>query len=417
MSGLTRRRFLTAAGAAALAAPAWSAKSRARVIGANERIRIGQVGCGGRGLGAHMTGIKPYFKECNFEVVAVADPWRIAREKAAASAKEWFGTEPKMFVSYRDLLAVKDLDAVMVASPDHHHTTHLEAVAKAGKHVYIEKPMAQDIDALNRAVDAVKAAGIIAQVGTQIRSLPEIGGCRELYKSGIFGKVTRIEECRNNEKPYWYQYLKDAKKEDVDWPEFLGDIKSKPFRADYYSGWYGYYDTSRGPIPGYGAHYIDMVNYITGSTYPTECVCLGGTLMERDEHQFTAPDSVQALWLYPEGFLVSSSNNLSNSDGSVRKIYGDAGVLDFSNWSAPFYNAKGAPKRATGKIRGEKKVEPIARPDHFRNWLDCLRSGKQPHAPIEAGHQHAVAVIMAMMSYESGRKAIYDREKRAIKFA
>ncbi|MCX6908823.1 MAG: Gfo/Idh/MocA family oxidoreductase, partial [Verrucomicrobia bacterium] len=99
--------------------------------------------------------------------------------------------------------AREDVDAVMIASLDHHHATQLEATAKAKKHVYVEKPMARNMEELCRAVDAVKAAGIVVQVGTQTRSLPSSTGCRELWKSGILGKASRIEQCRNGEKPYW----------------------------------------------------------------------------------------------------------------------------------------------------------------------------------------------------------------------
>lgn len=414
---MTRRQFLASAAstAAVMAAPGVMAATQTRSIGANERIRIGIIGCGGRGIDAHMKGIYKHVKETSFEIIAVADPWRLAREKANAKVKEWFGRDAKQFVSYRDLLEMKDIDAVMIASPDHHHTTHLEAAARARKHIYAEKPLAQDMGALNRAVDAVREAGVVVQVGTQIRSLPEIVGCRELFKSGLFGKISRVEECRNAEQPYWYSWLKDVRQEDVDWKEFLGDIPYKPFRADYYSGWYGYYDTSRGPTANLGCHFLDLVHYITGAQYPESCVCLGGTFTWKDEHQFTAPDCAQATWIYPEGFMVSCANNLGNSFGNVRRLYGDLGVLDFTNWEAPFYHAQGAPRRAKGKIRGEKKVEPIEQPDHFLNWLQCLRTGQKPHAPIEAGHQHAVAAIMAMTSYETGRRTVYDREKREVR--
>ena len=122
----SRRKFLktATAGAAAL-----SAASYARVIGANERISIGQIGCGGRGIGAHMKGVHNHQDTQNFEITAVSDPWRVRTEMASATAKEWYGREARMFSSYRDLLALKDVDAVMIASPDHAHTTHLKAAA------------------------------------------------------------------------------------------------------------------------------------------------------------------------------------------------------------------------------------------------------------------------------------------------
>ncbi len=414
----SRRGFLAASAgmmpAMATAAPSVRPK---RILGANDRIRIGILGCGDRGINAHMKGIYAHVKETNFEIAAVCDPWRLAREEANVLVRTWFGRDARQFVSYRELLAMKDLDAVMIASCDHHHTTHLEAAARAGKHIYIEKPMAREMEPLVRAYDAVKEAGVIVQVGTQIRSLPEIVACRELFRTGAFGRISRVEECRNAEQPYWYRYLKPVRREDVDWKEFLMDARPRPFHPDLYSGWYGYYDFSKGPIPGFGSHFIDLVHYITGAKFPASCVCLGGTFTWKDEHRFTAPDCIQATWVYPEGFLVSSSNNLGNGFGNTRKIFGDQGVLELDNWSAPVYHAKGAPNRSKGPIRGNQAVKPVPHPDHFLNWLQCLRSGQEPHAPIEAGFQHAVAVIMAMKSYETGRRVLYDPIRRKIKTA
>ncbi|MES2694800.1 MAG: Gfo/Idh/MocA family oxidoreductase, partial [Verrucomicrobiota bacterium] len=214
-SPLPRRDFLKTSAAiaagASLATPRFlTAAERTRSIGANDRIRIAQIGCGNRGRDAHLVkGILPHKAATNFEVVALADPWKKAREDFNAVVKENFGRPAKEFVSYRDLLAMDGIDAVMIASPDHLHTTHLEATAKAGKHIYVEKPLATEFDKLLKAYDASKVAqknGSIIQVGTQLRSYPGIVGARELMKSGILGKITRIDETRNSEKPYWYSY-------------------------------------------------------------------------------------------------------------------------------------------------------------------------------------------------------------------
>ncbi len=418
---LRRRDFLKTVGGVAVGAALSSprplaAAERTRAAGANNRIRIGMIGCGDRGINAHMAGVQKHAEAMNIEIVALCDPWRLARERANAKVKEWFGRDARLCASYRELLALSDIDAVMIASPDFHHTTHLEAAARAGKHIYVEKPLATDFDQLVRAVDAVKRAGTIVQVGTQIRSLPGIVGARELVQRGVFGQLSRIEECRNNERPYWYNYLKDVRPEDVDWAEFLGDRPPRPFRADLYSGWYGYLEFSRGPISGYGSHFLDLVHFITGAKFPETCVCLGGTFTWKDEHQFTAPDCVQATWVYPEGFLVSSANNLGNSYGNGRKFYGDKGVLKVDNWNAPTYSAEGGPRRDRS-IRGENPVPLIERPDHFLDWLQCIRDNRTPHAPIDAGYQHAVAVLMAHESLRSGRKTVYDAQRRAIRLA
>lgn len=423
---MSRRLFL--AGAASSAASVMAAQKKrkaaapgalpkaARVAGANERIRIGIIGCGERGFGAHMTGLQPYFESMNIEIVAVCDAWRLHRERAAAKVKEWTGREPAQFGRYRDLLAMKDLDAVTIATPDHLHTTHLEAAALAKKHIYVEKPMGMEMDKLVRAFDAAKAAGTVIQVGTQLRSIPAVGGAREVFKSGILGKVSRVEECRNGEKPYWYRRLDEAKPEDVEWAEFLGDRPMRPFDSRAFTGWYGYYEFSQGPVPQWGAHFIDLMHYVMGCGFPESCVCLGGVFTFKDENKFTAPDHVQALWTYPEGFMVSYSTNFGNGFGASRKFYGDKGVMKMENWSAPVYTAEGGARR-DGSIRGINNVKPVEGPDHFLNWLQSMRKMGTPIAPLEAGFQHSVATIMAMESYNSGRRVKYDAEKRALVMA
>jgi len=409
----SRRKFLKSA-AAGGAVMALSAVSYSRVIGANDRISIGIIGCGSRGIGEHMPGVHKYSDSENIEVTAVCDPWRLRREEAAAKVKEWYGREARQFVSYLDLLALKDVDAVMIASCDHQHTTHLEAAARAGKDAYCEKPLGKEFEKLRSACDAVKEAKVIVQVGTQLRSLPSFTGCRELYKTGILGTVGRIEQCRNGEQPYWYSYVKDVKQEDVDWKEFLMDSPMRPFDPVVYSGWYGYREFSDGPVPGLGSHFIDLVHYITGAKFPTSCVCMGGTFTWKDERKFTCPDHVQALWTYPEGFMVSYSTNFGNGSGNSFKIFGDQGVLDMVEWTAPVLTAEGGGKRK-GQIRGKNPVDEVPRPDHFLDWLQCLRTRNTPNASIDAGYQHAVACIMAVRAYDIGRRMTYNPQKREIR--
>jgi predicted dehydrogenase len=424
-STVPRRSFLKstatlATGAAvAVSTPRFlTAAERARSIGANSKIRIAQIGCGSRGRTAHMDGILKHVATTNFDIVAVSDPWSKAREEANAMVKKFLNHDAKMCVSYREILEMKDVDAVMVASPDFHHTTHLEAAAKAGKHIYIEKPLATELDKLLRAYDAAKAAqakGSIIQVGTQLRSLPGIAGARELVKSGILGKISRVDETRNSTPPYWYNYLKrDVQAADVDWKEFLGDRKPRAFDARQYASWYGYYEFCQGPVPQWGAHFLDLMHYVTDCGFPLSCMCHGGSTYWNDENKFTVPDNVIATWMYPEGMMVTSSNNFANSNGNTRKFFAEKGTLAVDNWNVPTYSADGGPKR-DGKIRGKVEVTPIERPDHFLNWLQCMRTGETPHASIDAGYQHAIAVLMAVTSYDTGRKTVYDHAKRTIK--
>ena len=410
----TRRQFLMTASAGAAAT--FTASSYARIAGANERISLGLIGCGGRGYKAHMGGIHPYDKAQNVEFIAVSDPWKPRRERAAAQCKAWYGREARAFVSYRDILALDDVDAVMIASCDHHHCLHLEAAAKAKKDAYCEKPlgMGMDMAALNRTCDAVKAAGIVVQMGTQVRSWTTSAGCKALFETGVIGKVSRIEQRRNGSKPYWYSRLAKVNPAEVDWKEFLANRPMRPFDPKLLTGWYGYREFTDGPIANLGCHFIDLLHYIVGANIPTSAVAQGGIFTWKDEYGFTCSDHCQATWEYPEGFLVSYATNFGNSDGNVLKIYGDQGTLDLTSWRAPTYSSAGAIK-ASKAPKAATKVKPVERPDNFLDWLECLRTRKTPNAPIDAGYSHSVAVMMATHAMDTGKRQIFDPAKREIR--
>lgn len=410
----SRRQFLKTASVGA--AMAFTATSYAKIVGANERISLGLIGCGGRGYDAHMNGVHPFDKQQNVEFTAVSDPWRQRRERAAARVQEWYGRPARQFVSYRDIVALADVDAVMIASPDHHHCLHLEAAIKAKKDAYVEKPLAMNMATLNRVFDLVKASPQVVQMGTQGRSYTTNAGCKKLFESGAIGKVSRIEQCRNGSKPYWYSWMQRAepiKAEDVDWKEFLMDRPIRPFDGKLLTGWYGFREFTDGPIANLGCHFIDLNNYIVGSKLPLSCVAQGGTFTWKDEG-FTCPDHCEATWIYPEGFLVHYSTNFGNSSGSVTKIYGDVGTIDLSKWKAPTYSSAGSIKPGT-LPKVDTPVEPVEILDHFLDWLQCLRTRKTTNAPIEAGYYHSVPVIMGTLAMDTGKRQIFDSQKREIR--
>jgi predicted dehydrogenase len=417
MFAANRRQFLSAA--SATAALSLSASSYARILGANERLSLGLIGCGGRGYGAHMTGVHVHDKQQNVEFTAVSDPWSMRRERAAVRCEEWYGRKARQFSSYRGILDLQDVDAVMIASCDHHHAAQLEATARAGKDAYCEKPLAMDMASLISCCDAVKASGIVVQMGTQVRSYATSTGCRELFRSGVIGKVSRIEQCRNGSRPYWYSWMQRAEpiaERDVDWPEFLMDRPMRPFDGRLLTGWYGYREFSDGPIANLGCHFFDLYNYIVGSTLPESCVAQGGTFTWKDEHNFTCPDHAQATFTYPDGFLVSYSTNFGNGSGSVLKIYGDQGVIDLTNWQKPTYSRAGAIKPSEAP-QEETPVAPVETPDHFLDWLQCLRTRGVCNAPIDAGYYHCVPALMAMRAFDTGARQIYDPQTRSLRGA
>jgi predicted dehydrogenase len=405
MTDSLSRRYFLAAGAA----------SYQNIRGANDRIRVGNIGCGRRGLLRDLI----QFKDDNIEIAAVCDTWRQKREKAAADVREFTGKAPAATARYQDLLNDPDIDAVVIGTPDHLHCAMLIDAIRAGKDVYVEKPLAMNMRELLRAYDAVKRSDRIVQIGTQMRSYRQSNGAKALIAAGALGKILKVEQARNGYTPYWMSYggeayssLKPAE-EDVDWKAFLAHSKQRPFDEDMYQNWYGYRDFSRGAHTNLMVHFIDLVHYVTGVTTPSRVVAMGGTY--RWKSAYTVPDSVEVTLEYSEGFLVRYCTMYGNGAGNFAKWFGSRGTLD----------AKSLSPRAKWVVSGEgsgeadKVQEPIEVPEpetphHMKNFLDCIRTRQQPVAPIDAGFHHSVAVIMADEALTTGRRVVYDPSRREI---
>lgn len=408
----TRRDFLktAAAGATALS---MTARSYGRVRGANERIGIGVIGCGRRGFGAHMPAVHKHADSQNLEVAAVCDVWNKHRHRAVAKSKEWFGHAPSETTAYRDLLEHRDVDALMIASCDFQHARMLEETARAGKDAYCEKPLAMDLDELKSARRAVEDSGIVVQVGTQRRSAPAVNGARKLFQSGILGDVSRIEIFRNSGRPNWYKRLgrMPVRESELDWKQFLMHRPDRPFDDLLFAGWYGFREFCGGSIGQFMSHYTDLVNYLTGSRFPSSAVAHGETFVWDDEHGFDCRDQVQVSLIYPEGFLFTYVTNFGNGSGNRSVIYGTDGIMDLRG--RPTVRGEGA--FGQSPIKKEIQAERIACPDHFLDWFRCLRSRKQPVAPLEAGYEHSIACIMADRALQTGQRQIYDAEDGEIR--
>jgi predicted dehydrogenase len=392
-----------------------TAASLSRVQGANERIAIGVIGCGDRGRESHIKDILSFRNDCNVRIAAVCDPWRQMREKAAADIKAATGEEPRQFVHYQDLLALREIDAVTIATPEHQHCTQLIAAAEAGKDAYIEKPLAMNMDELERAVDAVKRNDRVVQNGTQIRSLPQSLAARQFIADGGLGKVLKASQARNGYRPYWYQYAeRPIREEDVDWKAFLMHLPDRPFDPDQYAGWYGYREFSRGPHTTQGLHFIDTVHFITGVGIPGSAVAHFGTYRWKDPRR-TAPDSVEMTFEYPEGLVVRYGQFFGNGSGRYNSVYGTRGSIDCEDWSWDGeWPISGDGTEEPDRIKPGSKLPKVASVHHMKNWLDCLRTRKAPNAPMEAGYAHAVAGILADESFVRGRRMVYDPVKRKI---
>jgi predicted dehydrogenase len=269
-----RREFLgksvAATTAAGAALSAMTASSYGRVLGANERIRLGLIGCGGR-----MRGLANYAKGAdeNITVTAVCDVWEEKRNWWTGHVEKTFGAKPVAYVDYRKLLAEADVDAVVIATPAHQHCGQTIDAARAGKHVYVEKPFAplmESLEPLNQAYDVVKETGIVIQHGTQGSSAEETFALKDFLAGGKLGKVFRIESTINHYVPYWNRYKGPQKEDQTDWKGFLYDKSPRPFDADQHASWMGYQDFSSGPIGGWMAHFSNFVHGLRGDLRPDQ---------------------------------------------------------------------------------------------------------------------------------------------------
>jgi predicted dehydrogenase len=390
-----------------------AAASYSRILGANDRIRVANVGCGRRGLLKELIQVKD---AASIDIAAVCDTWRQRREKAAADVKEFTGKDPIATAHFAEVLARKDIDAVVIGTPDHQHCTMLIEAIHAGKDVYVEKPLAMNMRELVRAYDVVKKSDRIVQIGTQMRSYPQSAGARGLITSGGLGQILKVEQVRNGYSPYWISYggalkMEPPAENDVDWKAFVMHQKPRPFDSKMYQNWYGYRDFSRGPHTNLMVHFIDLVHYLGDLKFPKRAVALGGTFRWKDSYD--VPDSVEVTFEYPEGFLVRYCTMFGNSAGNYSKWFGTRGMMDAKSLSSREHwlvtgDGSGEPDRITSAMEvPENKPVP-----HMQNFLESVRSRQQPIAPIEAGYAHSVAVIMADEALTSGRRIGYDHAKR-----
>jgi predicted dehydrogenase len=379
-----------------------------RVMGANDRVSVAAIGCGERGLVGE---ILEFQKETNADLTVVCDTWGKQRERAAAAVQKAAGREPKKLVHYQDVLAMKDVDAVVIATPDHLHCTMLRDAIRAGKDVYIEKPLAMNMKELIEAVDTVKRSKQVVQVGTQVRSWPSSVAGRAFVSSGGLGKIFKIEQSRNDYRPYWHLYgERPVQESDVEWKAFLQNRRFRPWHPDQYTAWYGYREFSLGPQTGFMSHFVDLVHFVTGATFPRRVTALGGIYRWKDAR--TAPDSFEAILEYPEGFLVRYNTTFGTDSNSFLKFFGTRGVMDATNWGDPWLIS--GQRGEADSIPAGAKIPEAASTPHMKNWLECLHSRKEPAAPIDAGYQHAVACLMADESWVRGTRMTYNPAKRQI---
>jgi len=427
---IDRRSFLNQAATLMVGAGALSsaASSYNRILGANDRISLGHIGVGRRGK--ELAWIVAQLKEKNVEMTAVCDLWKVNREAAAEQATKEYGRAPRAFRHMEELLALKDVDAVLVSTADFQHAPHLKLVAEAGKDCYCEKPMANDLEEAKAARDAVIKHNRIAQIGTQHRSEPYQIAVRDFIKTGALGEVSKVEIVWNYHGPRWRgrSEVNQIREQDTDWRRWLLKKAFRPFDPRMYFEFRLYKDFSSGIADQWMSHGIDLVHYFLDDPFPKSVAASGGIFAWKDGRE--NPDTFQALLEYPKGFLVSYATSFGNDSDSFTRIMGKAATLvNIGGEGSPrwkWIEEKGTRednpliKRAEKHITlpGSDAVPPTFISDndlsHMTNWIECLRSRRQPNATVQHGFAHSVAVIMAARAYREGRKLYWDPKKEAI---
>jgi predicted dehydrogenase len=409
----SRRGFLGAAGIAALAASG-------KVLGANDRLAIGVVGPGHHGSQL----LKSFFAlpaEANATVVAVCDTWDRNRARAVERVREATGQAPQAFRRLDEMLGKVKLDGLIIATPDHQHAQMLTASVKAGLDVYCEKPLATDLDEANRTLDAVRASKRIVQVGTQRRSNAFYIRAAELIRAGEIGPVMRIDIDWSMYSPYRWRRpdeVKALKESEVDWPAFLAGKPARPFDPRLYLEHVLFREFSSGIFDRWMTHAVDAVHMLTGARYPRSVVASGGTYAWKDYRE--NPDTVSAVLEYAEGFQFTFVTTFAHAGGNRSRVMGSKGFIDFEDaWqiSGAGVQRKGDPPPPPPRPITATQEPPNHIQSHLLNWLRAMRSRQQPNSPIEAGHAHSVACLMATRAMWSGRRHVYDARERLIRDA
>jgi len=408
-----------------------TALSYENIVGANDRISLGHVGIGNRGGDLDLIASKLKSSH-NVEMTAVCDLWKVNREKAVATNTGYYGRAPRAVQHVGELLSMKDVDAVLISTPEHSHSPILKMVTEASKDAYVEKPMGNVLAEVKAARDAVVQAKTIVQVGTQHRSEPYQLAAQKVARSGDLGDVTKVEIVWNYHGPRWRgrPEVKQIREQDTDWNAWLLTKPARPFDPRLYFEFRLYKDFSSGIPDQWMSHAIDVVHWFMNDNYPKSCVSHGGVFAWHDGRE--TADTFQTLLEYPNGFLVSYSTSFGNDAPSFTRYMGKkATLINIGGEGSPRYQLiqeKGTheddvdidEKRESKFISlpGETKLPPMGIDDlsteHMANWFECMRSRQQPHATVHAGFAHSVACMMAAQSYFSGKKMYWDAASETI---
>ena len=437
---VSRRSFVRASAAAGvglgLAGFTRTAKSANRVAGANERVNVGLIGFGLIGR-IHA---RAFMAQPDVNLMALSETYQ---PRMAAGAELAGGSGVKQYPDFRKLLDDKDVDAVVVATPDHWHALQTMMACAAGKDVYVEKPLTLFVREGRWMIDVARRNKRVVQVGTQNRSGPTFQKAKELINQGRLGSIVSVQNNYfRNVAPGFGNPPDGEPPKELDWDMWLGPAPRRPYnpnRAIYHFRWF--WDYSGGQMTNLGQHSLDLVHWITGVKGPTSVYSNGGRTFLKDNCE--VPDTQTAVHEYPGFTVVTQYREASAGTGGQGMgglmFHGTKGTMPMSRRGFEVIaDPKVDPRNTVASILGGHPVggpQPVKEQEgdywteptkdetgepaedykhHARNFLDCVKSRKQPLSDLESGHQIATACHLANISLRTGRKIDWDAEKEAV---
>ena len=401
-----------------LAGGACLALSASRVSGANDRVRVGIIGCGGMGSGDW----RNFLAQPDVTPVAVCDVFQPNRERAAAMSKD----KVDQYKDFRQMLDRKDIDAVVVATPDHWHALLTIMACKAGKDVYVEKGLSSTVREGRVAVDTARKYKRIVQVGAQERSGDHYAKAVKLIQDGGLGAVHRVNANwqRNMMPGFKPRQLKDGLTDALDWDMWLGPapyVKFDPLRFSY--NWRWFWDYSGGQMTNWGSHSLDIVRWALNVKTPAAVAAFGGRYELKDGGE--TPDVQDVIYSFPGctvtwgGCEVSGFEPIRYPDNDRRlkpllEFHGTKGSMVLTRRGFEV-----TPQIWTGdEQNGKPAMQPMsvtaAGGNHVRNFLDCVKSRQLPISDVEEGHYTMVMCHLANISMKVGRMLHWDTQKEEV---
>jgi len=410
---INRRDFFKrATGTVGAVATGYGLSRSTRALGANDKVLVGVIGTGRMG----MSNLEDFAKQPEVEIAAVCDVYQPNLDQALKATNG----AAKTYKDFREILDRKEIDAVIVAAPDHWHALPMVLACQAGKDVYVEKPISTSVEEGKQMVAAARKHNRVVQVGTQQRSGIHFQKAIELVQDGMIGKVTFARTWNySNDCPQGIGNPPDSDPPPtLDWDLWLGPAPKVPFNAnrfgvgDRWSTFRYFWDYAGGFMTDWGVHLIDIVQWALKVDGPNVITASGGRFCLRDNAQ--TPDTLQVTYEYP-GFVCTYENRWCNANSMYNhgygiEFHGADGTLFLDRSGFEVYPEKRQLEKKQVERTPAMQMESVndSHLDHVRNFLDCVKSRQRPTSDIETGHRSTSTCLLGNVAYRSKERIVWD---------